>query len=120
MFSKIKVVAAVCALMAFALAWVLVTQDRTDIWNVDPTVDLPEMAFSVDDIGAHPVVAPLPDPKPPATPPVIGGMMALHFLVALARPRAGLMHYARPTALGYSPPLFWLLANPKTAPPARA
>lgn len=104
--------------MAFALAWVLVTQDRTDIWNVDPTVDLPEMANSLDDIVTQ-VVAPLPDPEPPATPP-LDGMMVLYFLVSLAEAARRVMRDASPTAQGYSVPLYWLLANPKTAPPARA
>ena len=121
MLSKIKVVAAVCALMAIALAWVLGTQDRTDIWNVDPTVDLPEMANSLDDIVTQ-VVAPLPDPEPPrpAKPP-INGMMVLCFLVSLAEAAHRVMHDdASPTAHGYLLPRYWLLANPKTAPPARA
>ena len=110
---------AVSALMAFALAWVLFTQDRTNIWNIDPTVDLPEMAYSVNDSGAHQIVAPLPDPEPPATPP-LDGMMALYFLVALAESARRMMNDASPTAHGYSAPLYWLLSNPKTAPPARA
>jgi len=120
MLSKIKVVAAVCALMAIALAWVLGTQDRTDIWNVDPTVDLPEMANSLDDIVTQ-VVAPLPDPEPPppAKPP-INGMMVLCFLVSLAEAARRVIHDASPTAHGYLVPRYWLLANPKTAPPARA
>ena len=104
--------------MAFALAWVLVTQDRTDIWNVDPTVDLPEMANSLDDIVTQ-VVAPLPDLEPPAK-PLIDGMMVAWFLASLAVAARRVMHNASPTAQGYSVPLYWLLANPKTAPPARA
>jgi hypothetical protein len=110
---------AVSALMAFALAFVLFAQDRTNIWHTDPTVDLPEMANSVDDIGAHQVVAPLPAPEPPATPP-IDGMLALSFLVSLAVAARRVMYAASPTAQGYSVPLYWLLANPQTAPPARA
>ena len=106
--------------MAIALAWVLGTQDRTDIWNVDPTVDLPEMANSLDDIVTQ-VVAPLPDPEPPppAKPP-IDGMMVLWFSVSLAEAARRVMRDASPTAQGYSVPRYWLLANPKTAPPARA
>ena len=110
---------AVSAMMAFALAWVLFTQDRTNIWNIDPTVDLPEMAYSVNDSGAHQIVAPLPDPEPPATPP-LDGMMVLWFSVSLAEAARRVMRDASPTAQGYSVPLYWLLANPKTAPPARA
>jgi hypothetical protein len=111
--SKIKVVGAVSALMAVALAWVLVTQDRTDIWNVGATIDLPEMAqVHVDDITV--VAAPLPDPKPSAPPP-FGAL--IYLLSALVVPARWVMHDASPTAQGYSPPLFWLLANPKTAPP---
>jgi hypothetical protein len=100
--------------MAFVLAFVLFAQDMTAIFDIGPMTDLPEMANLVNDSGAHQVVAPLPDPKPSAPPP-LGALIWL--LSALARPRAGLMHYASPTAQGYSPPLFWLLANPKTAPP---
>ena len=111
---------AVSALMVFALAWVLFTQDRTNIWNIDPTVDLPDMAYSVNDSGAHQIVAPLPDPEPPATPP-LDGMMVLYFLVSLAEAAHRVMHDdASPTAHGYLVPRYWLLANPKTAPPARA
>jgi hypothetical protein len=113
--SNIKTVA-VCAFMAFALAFVLFVQDRTNIWNVDPTVDLPEMANSVtNDIDAQ-IVAPLPDPKPPAKPELHDGIMAW-FLSSLAVPARRLTHDASSTAQGYSVPLYWLLANPKTAPP---
>ena len=114
--SKIKVVAAVCALMAFALAWVLVTQDRTDIWNVDPTVDLPEMASSLDDIVTQ-VAVTLPDkePPPPAKPVSLALILLLASFVVSSR---RVMQTASPTtAQGYSVPLCWLLANPKTAPP---
>jgi len=116
--SNIKAVA-ICAFMAFVLAFVLFAQDMTAIFDVGPMTDLPEMANLVNDSGTHQVVAPLPDPEPPATPP-LDGMMALYFLVALAESARRMMSDASPTAHGYSAPLYWLLSNPKTAPPARA
>ena len=106
--------------MAIALAWVLVTQDRTDIWNVDPTVDLPEMANSLDDIVTQVVVAPLPDLEPPPGTPPMWFLAAAMIFSALAEAARRVMRDASPTAQGYSVPLYWLLANPETAPPARA
>jgi hypothetical protein len=51
-------------------------------------------------------------------------MVALCFLVSLAVAARlfarRLTRDASPTAQGYSVPLHWLIANPKTAPPARA
>jgi hypothetical protein len=117
--SKIRAVA-ICAFMAFVLAFVLFAQDMTAIFDIGPMTDLPEMANLINDSGAHQVVAPQPDPEPPTTPPISGGMVALYFLVSLAVAARRLMRDASPTAQGYSVPLHWLLANPKTAPPARA
>jgi hypothetical protein len=116
--SKTKAVA-VSAFVAFVLAFALFTQDRTNIWNIDPTVDLPEMANLVTNDIVN-LVAPLPDTKPPAKPELNDGIIAMWFLASLAVAARRVMHDASPTAQGYSVPLYWLLANPKTAPPARA
>jgi hypothetical protein len=108
--------------VGMSLAWVLATQDMTQIDLIDPTVDLPALHHTRslhrnDDAG---VVASLSVASKMVLPGAgdggaSSGLVAAVVAFVLAAPTL------RPAILwqlsDYRPPLLWLLNSPSTAPP---
>jgi hypothetical protein len=101
-------IAAIALALVMSLVWTLSTQDLCDIYNVDASVDLPEMAaVDAPDLDVLPDVTPEPPPPP------------VRLITNLARPRApSIVKRKRCAAVTpCAPPLHWLANNPKTASP---
>jgi hypothetical protein len=103
-------------IVALALAWVLATQDRTAIFQIDPTVDLPALCTHSTSCTIESV--PLLQSKEIVMVRADGGSIAEDAaqVSPLLCPCAT-KTFVRLAVLAYRAPLHWRLNSPSTAPP---
>lgn len=103
-------------IVALALAWVLAAQDRTAVFQIDPTVDLPALCTHTNSRTID--AAPLSQSKENVTVRADGGSIAADVAEVSPLPSpCSTKTFVRVAVLAYRVPLHWRLNNPSTAPP---
>jgi len=103
-------------IVALTLAWVLAAQDRTAIFEIDPTVDLP--ALCTHTASGTIEAAPLSQSKEIVTVRADGGSVAADVAQVSRLPsRCFTKTIVRVAVLAYQVPFHWRLNSPSTAPP---